>query len=360
MWIKNSFFKYTVGIILVLLIIFLFGKVQFVLEPIKTFLAIIFTPALISGLLYYLFRPLVRVGVRIKIPKTLSILLVFLLFVVVFSAIGLYSGAIIADEFGKLNEDLPGILETIKDKGETLIQNENVAGLFTGKVQEQITTYAQKLVPAISNGLVGAVSSIAGIASVLIVIPFFLFYLLKDDHVFYKKIVDRFPGKYKNEMTDIMKETDKTLSTYIIGQGIIAVILCVLTYIGYLIIGLNYSFILAFFVLITSFIPLFGTIIGVFPAVLVGLAANPFMALKVLIVMIIVQQIEGNLISPFVIGKRLDIHPLTVIVIFLGAAALYGFVGMLIVVPFYAVLKVLFSGGLKLYRVWKGERVAEE
>jgi predicted PurR-regulated permease PerM len=112
--------------------------------------------------------------------------------------------------------------------------------------------------------------------------------------------------------------------------------------------------------MITSFIPMFGTIIGVVPALLLGIAVNPFMAVKVLIVAVIVQQIEGNFVSPNVIGKRLDIHPLTVIIIFLGAAALYGFIGMLIAVPFYAVIKVLATGGLRIFRIWRHGRVRRE
>jgi predicted PurR-regulated permease PerM len=83
------------------------------------------------------------------------------------------------------------------------------------------------------------------------------------------------------------------------------------------------------------------------------------MALKVLIVMIIVQQIEGNFVSPNIIGKRLDIHPLTVLLIFLGAASLYGFIGMLIAVPAYAVIKVLAGGAVRIYRIWRHGRISE-
>jgi predicted PurR-regulated permease PerM len=77
MWIKNNFFKYSIGIILVLLIIFLLGQVDFFLAPFKKFIAVLFIPVLISLLLYYLMRPLVRLAIKFKFPPVLAILSVF-------------------------------------------------------------------------------------------------------------------------------------------------------------------------------------------------------------------------------------------------------------------------------------------
>jgi len=353
LWIKNSFFKYSLGIVLVLLIIFLCGQVGFFLEPFNKFLAIIFIPLLVSGFLYYLFRPLVRLVQRLKLPSTLAILVVFLVFFIIFSFIGKYAGSIISKQLAQLIHDLPQITQSVRDKAIELMNNEDLAALFTGKVEEQLTAYAQKAIPLVSGGILGTIAVITSMASTLIVVPFMLFYLLKDDRMFYQKVLKVISLRYREEMEGILKETDKTLSTYIIGQAIIALILCILTYIGYATIGLKYSFILAFFVLITSFIPLFGAIIGVVPAFFVGLATNPMMGVKVLIIMVIVQQIEGNFISPNIIGKRLNIHPLTIILIFLGAASLYGITGMLIAVPVFAVLKVLAGGAMRIYKIWR-------
>lgn len=359
MWIKSRFFKYSLGLVLVLLIIFLIGQIDFFLEPFRRFLVIIFIPLLVSGFLYYLFRPLVRLFKKLKLPPSLAILVVYLIFFSAFSLLGKYAGSIISKQFVLLLHDLPQITLTIRDKAVELMNNEGLVGFFTGKVEEQLTAYAQNAFPIISGGLLGTVTAITSTASVLIVVPFMLFYLLKDDRIFYQKIVGVISPRYRNEVAEILQETDKTLSTYIIGQAIIASMLGILTYIGYLIIGLKYSTILAFFVLITSFIPLFGAIIGVIPAFFVGLAANPVMGVKVLVIMVIVQQIEGNLISPNVIGKRLNIHPLTIILIFLGAASLYGITGMLIAVPAFAVLKVAASGLIRIYKIWSATEKQE-
>jgi predicted PurR-regulated permease PerM len=357
-WIKNSFFKFALATILILIIIFLFGQIGFFLEPFKNFIAIIFTPLLLSGLLYYLFRPLVRLAKKLRVPSTLAILLVFLVFIAIFALIGTYAGSIISTQFELLIRDLPTMTQTVKDKVIELMNNQSLALLFTDKIQQQLTSYVQNAIPTVSGGLVNIISAVSSMAMVLLIVPFMLFFLLKDDILFSNKILNAIPHRYQKEIKVIFKETDKTLSTYIIGQAFLAFVTCVLMYIGYLIIGLtNFSFILAIFVFITAFIPLLGPLIGVVPAILVGLSVNPFMSLKVLIMFIVVQQITGNIIAPNVIGKTLDIHPLTVIIIFLGAASLYGVVGMVIAVPTYAVLKVLIYGAIRIYNIWKSNRV---
>ncbi|HEY9062666.1 MAG TPA: AI-2E family transporter [Pseudobacteroides sp.] len=125
--------------------------------------------------------------------------------------------------------------------------------------------------------------------------------------------------KYKNAIMDIVKDTNKTLSTYITGQALIALILGVLSYIGYLIIGFKYSFILSFFVVITSFIPMFGAVIGVVPACFVGLSTS--------------------------------------IALFLAAGSLYGFIGMLIAVPTCAAFKVVAAGGIRILKIWRSGKI---
>jgi predicted PurR-regulated permease PerM len=300
---------------------------------------------------------MIRLLCKKKIPKTLSILIVFFVFILIFSLVGIYAGSLIVKEFQELADDMPQILEKARIKADELIENKNIAALFSGKINEQLTSYAKSAFPAVKDGIVSAASTVANAASVLVIVPFILFYLLKDDRNFYAKAIDFMPAKYKNPVANMIKETDKTLSNYITGQALIALILGVLSYIGYLIIGIKYSFILAFLVMITSFIPMLGAIIGVIPAFFVGLSVSPFMALKVLIVAVIVQQLEGNFISPNLMGKRLAIHPLTIIILFLGAASLYGFIGMLIAVPAYAAFKVIAAGGIKIFRIWKSGNI---
>ena len=122
-------------------------------------------------------------------------------------------------------------------------------------------------------------------------------------------------------------------------------------YIGYLIIGLENALILAIFATLLTVVPFLGPFLGTIPAIISGLLISPFTAFKVLILLVIVQQLEGHLVTPQVMGKRLDIHPLTVILLLLVAGSLYGFIGILIAIPTYSVVKVVLKNFIKFYKL---------
>lgn len=353
MWIKGNFFKYSIGLVIVLLIIVLFGQIGFFLKPFERFLAAVFLPLLISGLFYYLFRPLVRLAEKLKLTDTVGIIFVFAVTILILYLFFNYIGGIVGTQLDRLITNFPSIINSIEEKASEIIKTNNIEVLLPDDFKTNISEQAQKLIPVISGGLVSVVSALINAATTILLVPFILFFLLKDDNLFYKKTVAVLPASYKDEIITIMKDTDKALSTYIVGRAIISLIIGVLTFIGYLIIGLDYAALLAIFAMVTSFVPLIGSYVGTLPAVLVALTMNPAMIVTVLIVMVIVQQVDGNVVTPAFIGKRMDIHPLTIIIVFLGAAVLYGLLGMLLAVPAYAVLKVLISGGIRIYKIWK-------
>ena len=356
MWIKDKFFKYSIGTLLVLLIIF-FGRVDYVFEPIKKFIAVLFFPIIVAGLFYYLMRPLVKLLEKIRISKTIAILLVSIFVITLLAIIGTYAGSIITQQLSQLNTNLPDIIRAGQDKVFELANNRNLSWLISNKTMDQISSSLHNIVPLIIGNIFGAFSTLANIAAVLIMVPFILFFFLRDDHIFEKRILEVVPLKYREDAHSILDEADKTLSVYIRGQAILAIVLGILMYIGYRIIGLQYPLILALFATLTAFIPYFGSAIGIIPAALIGLSQGPFTVVKILIIMVAVQQLEGNLISPFLVGKQLDIHPLVIILLFLVAASFYGFVGMLVCVPVYAVLKIVAKSLLKIYKLRKAKNV---
>lgn len=111
--------------------------------------------------------------------------------------------------------------------------------------------------------------------------------------------------------------------------------------IGYLIIGLDYAFLLALIGVVTNVIPFLGPYIAVTPAIIIALFQDPIMAVYVAIIVLVAQQIEGNLITPNVMGNALSVHPLTVITLILAAGNIAGIWGVILAIPFYAVVKTI-------------------
>ena len=95
--------------------------------------------------------------------------------------------------------------------------------------------------------------------------------------------------------------------------------------------------------------PYVGPYFGIFPSLLVAIAQSPEQVISVIIVVLIVQQVDGNLIYPNVIGKSLQIHPLTIIILLLVAGKLAGILGMILAVPTYAIVKVLINF---IHHIW--------
>jgi len=355
MWYNKSFFKYSTGLILVLLIIFLLGQVDFILNPIQNALMVVAFPLILTLLFYYLLRPLVRFLIKQGLPKIISIIVSFLITIGLLVLLGTLAGNTIIYEFNQLVKDLPGVLKIAEKTITDLIKSGNLDFLSTNEVIERVSTFMEKTVPVIGGSIFSGISSVVSIVTAMLIVPFILFYFLKDDRMFAEKTINFFPKNYRDETMDVLRDVDKTLSSYITGQAMICLVIGVLMYIGYLIIGLKYALVLALFSMFTAIIPFLGPIIGVLPALLVGLSYDFIVIVKILIIMVIVQQLEGNLITPQIMGKRIDTHPVTIIMVLLLSASLFGFVGILIAIPSYAVLKVLIKNGIKIYRIIKEE-----
>ncbi len=138
-----------------------------------------------------------------------------------------------------------------------------------------------------------------------------------------------------------MKEIGSAISSYIQGISVVCICVGVLVYIGYQIIGLNYPLLLASFAMFTNVIPFLGPIIGIIPGIIVAVIHSPLMIIKVLVVVIVVQQVESLLISPQVMGKKLSIGALSVILVILVAGSMAGLLGMILALPTFVILRII-------------------
>jgi len=208
----------------------------------------------------------------------------------------------------------------------------------------------------ITAGMQTAIGVITSITVTIITVPFILFYMFKDGKKFPLAVMRFIPVNYRNEGLNIIRETGETLGTYIQGQTLVCLAVGFLTFIGFLIIHLPYALLLGLIIAVTNIIPYLGPFIGAAPAVIVGLLDTPSKALLAVIVVVVVQQIDGNIMSPLIIGKRLDMHPLTIIVLLLVAGNLAGVLGMILAVPVYAVAKTVV---INIYRLWQLRKAAK-
>jgi predicted PurR-regulated permease PerM len=157
------------------------------------------------------------------------------------------------------------------------------------------------------------------------------------------KILCLIPTRYRSGLVVIAHEVDEVIKKVIRGNLLVAALVAILATVGMMIIGMDFPLLIGILVGITNFIPYFGAIISTVPIILLALLKSKWLALYVLGVMVLIQQIEGNIISPKILGEYIGLHPLVIIFALLAGGSLWGFTGLLIAVPFAAVLKVLLK-----------------
>src|SRR5699024_6625235 len=117
----------------------------------------------------------------------------------------------------------------------------------------------------------------------------------------------------------------------------------VLFFFCYFIIYLYYAFILSLFVIVVNLVSYLGSIMSSVPALIIGAFVSPLQLFKVIVVIAIEQTLEGRVVSPQILGNRLEIHPLIILFILLVAGSLFGFMGLILAVPGFGVLRVIWN-----------------
>lgn len=344
----DKFFKYAWAILMVLAIIFLFYQVDVVIKPILELCEALFLPIVFSILFYYLLRPLVHILVKLKIPRIYSIVLIYIVIGILLTAFFTYLGPILVKQMSALANLSVETFDNWKKSSENFTFHYFHLDLDT-EIKEKLFTMIQQATAVLSKNLVAIVGFLTHLAVILAVIPFIVFYLLKDDHSIVEGFIRMIPSDYELEIRKILRNIDTTLSSYINGLVLVSSTIGLLLLIGYAIIGLQYALVLAIIAVIFTTIPFLGPFLAIAPALLIGATDSPFMMFKVFLVFVVIQQFESNVVSPQIIGHRLHIHPLTIILLLIAAGSMYGLIGMLLATPIYAISKVLIENLYKIY-----------
>lgn len=344
---RKRWFQALVAFILIFLLILLMSLTSFIFDPLSKYVGAVAVPIIGAGILYYLTKPVVHLFEKFKINRIISILLVFLILLLLGFLFVIYIAPIAQGQFQNLMDNIPKMVKV----GENLLlsiqsdqfvipdQINDAIENFMGNIQ----TYIENIMTYIFGFLGHLITFIAS----LVLIPFFLFFMLKDGEKLVPFITQIFEKKKSDNIRTLLGKIDEVLTGFIQGQLIVSFILGILLFIGYLIVGLNYALTLALFALVMNVIPFLGPFIAVIPALIVAAfqgadpSGDPWMIVWVAIITLIAQQLESNFVSPNVMGRVLALHPLTVITVILAAGSIAGFLGVLFAVPFYVVIKTI-------------------
>jgi len=332
---------YRIGFLLLLLIaIFVFLKISFVWMPIVRMAAIIILPFVIGGFITYLLHPIVEKLHEKGLHRGLAIIFIYIIF---FGGIGigLYKGIpAIIDQLKDLSENAPAFAEQYRSWIDTLQSHTRAwpDGLQV-RMNEGIDTFEKKM-DSLLTIIVNILMKFLNSALIMLIIPFIAFYMLKDFALIKRAVWYITPKKWRKKGTLFLKDVDESLGSYIRGQLLVCVIIGSISALLFWVFDLKYPLLLGLIVGATNVIPYFGPIIGAVPAVIIATTTSIKLVIITLVIVFGLQFLEGNILSPYIVGKSLHMHPLVIMVALTAGGEIGGILGLILAVPVLAVLKV--------------------
>ncbi|MGH4051359.1 MAG: AI-2E family transporter [Clostridium sp.] len=304
---------------------------------VKQLTNLIFVSFIVSYILKPLYMLLIRKGVNKKVASSLIIFvlltLILLTFIVVIPSIFRESLHI-----NNALYDLGNYLENANKKVKVLSSNKVMSSIINTIYYKSNT---QILI--IFNKILDSIMGLGENILTYMVAPLIIYYFLCDSENMINKALIVFPPESRNVVKKIIVDIDKVLGRYILSQLILCGIITIATFLILIFIKIDFPLILSLINGIFNIIPYFGPIFGVIPIILVALLDSPKTALYVALWLFALQQIEGSILSPKIIGESISMHPLTVILLLMIGGAAYGILGMILAVPLGVVVKVIYE-----------------
>ena len=346
--IGNKILKLTYALI----IIALMGGTIFLLRTLNIFPIIgtllgVISPFFIGFIIAWLLNPIVNKLTDHGMKRGLATVIVFILFL---ALIYLFCLAVIPSLVSQINDIakmVPDILDNLKEIVDKIfVKLSTETNIDMSSVKTNFLTYIENFAKNVSTDLPTKIITIVqNLVSGIVKLAVGLvigFYLLFNFHNFSKHFMNIVPKRFKNSAERLLDEIGSIIYKFINGTFIDCFVLFLISCVGFSLIGLKAPVFFAFFCAITNVIPYIGPYIGGAPAMLVGFTMSPLTGLLTLLFMIVVQTIEGNFLQPMIVGKKLDLKPVTIVISLLIFGHFFGIIGMIIATPIVAILKAIY------------------
>lgn len=298
-------------------------------------------PLAFAGLFMLIFLPLVHFYEK-KLKTIPAIILSFVTVILpVFLIFLLLSQYLI-----NVIEDLPSISEKIAAGMEQLSSTiSEKIGITKSELENQVEDNAEALISGPATIIKNSISFSTGLLGNVLLTSIYTFLLLLYRHSIKLFLMSQFTDNKKETAKKIFSDIRNVVQDYLYGMGIVMLILGTLNSLGLLIIGIEYAFFWGFLAALLAVVPYVGTLVGGMLPFLYAFATTGtlWQPMAVIILFAIVQTIEGNLITPKIVGSSVELNPLAAILSLVLANALWGVGGMILAIPIMAIIRVVFS-----------------
>lgn len=310
-----------------------------------------------GAVIAYSLEPVVSLLARLVEPRVdarfhrwvrgLAVGVIYLVFFGVLTAAGFYLVPVAADQVNHFVDRLPTFVREAREQADEWVQlyRENVSA----SVQEQLNGLADDAAAAAADAgqaaarrTVGILTSTAATIFGFAVVPFWMFYVMRDRPTAVPALLAAVPPEVRQDARHLLRLADHLLGRYIRGQLFLGLIVGVAVGAAMTVLGVDLSIGLGVWAGVTELIPIIGPWLGAIPGLIIVAATAPNLLIPVALVYLAVQQLENNLLVPYVQSDAVDLHPAVIIVLLTLGGAVAGFTGLVVVIPLAAILREFF------------------
>ncbi len=305
---------------------------------------------IVSALLAYILEPLASRMEARGLKRSVATLVIFIGIILIVAGFALLILPTLSSEVkaiqngfssGKAQDMMAQLQVSIQDRLKSLgIENFDL----TAKLQSLMATFGQQVL----THLMDAVSLVTN----LVIIPFIMFFLIKDGRAIKKSIINLVPNRYFELSLNLLYKMDQQLGNYLRGQFMDALIIGILSIAALWILGINYFVLIGAFAGLANLIPYVGPIAGAVPAIIVSvMQTGSFDQVAwIALAFVIVQLLDNVVVQPVVVAQTVNLHPLLVLLVVIIGGQFFGILGMLLAVPATGVIKVVVEESYRSIR----------
>jgi len=317
----------------------------------------ILLPFILAFLLSYLLSPLVNLLERKKVPRSIATILVLLSFISIFILIIAYLSPMVKDQVTAFIAYIPQyskfitikVLPVLHEKINLL--NPYIADKARSALEDSTSSFLSYMGYLITS-IFKSGFALVNILSFIFISPIIAFYTIRDWNKLREKFYNLFPKRHKDTIILQFRKINIVLANFLRGQTMVCLFLAIFYSIGLTMTGLNFGLFIGLATGILCFIPYIGVMTGA--VVALTLAFIQFSSIKsviyVALVFIIGQFIEGNFITPKVVGEKVGLHPIVIFLALFSGGTLLGFIGVLFAIPIAAIIGVIVQFLIQIYK----------
>ncbi len=307
---------------------------------------IISIPLILGVVMYYSSKPIIEFLIRHGISRKMSVNIVFVTSTILSLLLIYFIPSWFYQEILNLKNKAPLVISQIQDlltSTENWLNTKLPPDIMRIDIESYVMSLAKKLLPLIFSNLPGMITNLIIIIAMT---PVFGFFLLKDSKQFKEFFLNITPNRYYEMAAVIIDRINKQVGNYIVGRIIEAAAVGIIVLLPTAFAGVEGSVLIAFIVAVTNIIPYIGPIIGTIVGVILGFASVTTSFTPIWVILFAcgaAQLIDAVILSPVIVGKSMNLHPLVVFTTFIIAARMFGILGLIVGVPIVAIYVITFQ-----------------